>query len=212
MTTAADLLRRFVARAPEGAKGLELLTLHGKPGEDVIASWPADEARDAETLRGQIIEAGQEHCDAEGEPLILKVVWVNKSSAIQGRRIRFAPSEGSTALTGQGPSDPLVKELLHTIREQQRVMFGGVETMVKACKQVLEIASEQTRMFEARTRELVSHQAEVVDSAERDMRKRALAVVLERAPDLLDLLIHAGASRALNGHGKIDPGEATPTQ
>lgn len=138
MTTAADLLRRFIGRVPETAKMLELLPLHGTPGSHAIASWPIEDARnDAEALRVQILEAGQEHCDAEGEPLLLQITYVKGSTALQARRIRFAPSEESAAMR-QGPSDPLVKELLATIRDQQRVMFQGVDTMVKACKQVLE--------------------------------------------------------------------------
>lgn len=212
MTTAADNLRKWLARVPAVGEVIELHPLGALPTDSPLASWPRDEvARDAELVRAAISDTAQEHCDDEGQATTYALEWKRGEKIISTRRVRFHPSVGSEPVRNGGDtinSAELVRDLLKTITDQQRLMIQSVGAIVAAHQSSLSAVTEQMRALHERVLAQDAPRDESTD-AEREMRVRALGVVLDRGPAILDLLLAAGANKVLGGDGSGDAGGTT---
>lgn len=203
MTTAADNLRKWLARVPAAAEVLELHPLGALPTDSPLATWPRDEvARDAELVRSAIADTAQEACDDEGAAVTFALEWKRGDKPISTRRVRFHPSVGSepAAKPDAINTNELVQTLLKTITDQQRLMIQSVGAIVAAHQSSLSAVTEQMRALHERVLAQDVPRDESTD-AERELRVRALGVVLDRGPAILDLMLAAGANKVLGGDG-----------
>jgi hypothetical protein len=218
MTTKADLIRKYLAKAPEKATSLELHTIGGVPGSSPIASWPASEiAEGLEAACSAVLEAAQEHCDVEAETCVLQMMWCRGSQGLASRRLRAQPSPEATAAIAKDGESGLVKDLLRANLEQNKMILSAIGNIVAACKDTLTAATEQTRVLTDRLQNYSP--AEVVNAGDQELKRQALQLLIGEGPSLIQSVAGAIAAHAetrltshLNGSAALNGAGGTPTQ
>jgi len=203
VTTSADNLRRWLARVPAVADVLELHPLGALPTDSPLASWPRDEvARDAELVRTAIADTAQGHSDDEGQSLSFNLEWKKADRVIGSRRVRFTVTDGAESTTAAAPIDTnaMVRDLLKTITDQQRLMIQAVGGIVAAHQSTLQAVTEQMRVLNERVvaqDALSPLSSGALDPEERALRVKALGVIVHEGPSIMKLLVHAAATKML---------------
>lgn len=160
-----------------------------------------------------MLEAVQEHCDAEGETTKYLLQWVSEAgrplSTFPVKRTPSPDAPKAEIVQARGGSDPFTSELLQmnlALTKAQPVAFG---TIMQSYERVLKLYTEQVGILQQRNAVLEAENAAmrasmapspVVDEESRRIAREAWGKLKEYGPDVAQLAI-AAAKRYLD----LDP-------
>lgn len=201
-----DRMRGWINKVPTGAKVLQL-NVDGSTGQIELATWERTEVDETKGQRDgdvadALIAAAQEHTDAQEGRQKFLVRWIGSRSRSLKTVTHWANPKPITEDDGVPPGisdSTIIRDLLKALAEKDKALMLALPAyertiaMLSLRLDAAYIALDERRIHTPETVE-ISEQAK----AESEQRQEAMGVLIDKLPDLAELLITAGSSFLLS--------------
>ena len=215
-----DRLRGWLKKIPAGARGIQLAVEVEGAGLVPIGNWEREDAKALQDQPGDrdlaaaLIDQAQEYADAEGTGQKFVIRWIGQKDAIlKSTTHRVQPTaaatdDGEPTTEIDGVTDAtIIRDLLKAHEAKDKQLAGAVNTLTEAYGRVIGMLTTQltgayNALAEEKAREAPSVAATVVEltpeqKEESFQRAEAMKAFTSKLPDVLELLIAAGAKKLL---------------
>jgi len=212
-----DRMRGWINKAPVGARTLHL-SADATSGLQELATWTK---ADVDDTKGQsdgdvavaLIAAAQEFTDGEDGRQKFLVQWKGARSKPLRTVTHWAtPNENAVEAASEAPGisdSTIIRDLLKALAEKDKALMLALPAYERTISMLsLRLDAAYLALDERRIHTPDTVEESETAKAESEQRQEAMGVLIDKMPDVLELLITAGSSYLLS---KGDGESAGPT-